>query len=185
MSTATKRPRDVDKSTPITLSYHALVRGDDLSADIERAFGVDGLGILTVSDVPGLMEARSRLLPLASTFAALPDATKAKYEVPSAYYSVGWSHGREKLQGRPDYAKGSFYANPLANAPFSDPAVIAQYPAFAAPNVWPAELPELEEAFMQTGQLVHDVGCLVAAQCDRYVRAHCPTYPPSKLEDVL
>ena len=82
--------------------------------------------------MPGLAEARSELLPLASAFAALPDSAKVKYEVPSAYYAVGWSHGREKLQGRPDYAKGSFYANPLDNAPFSDPKHIEQYPAFAA-----------------------------------------------------
>lgn len=27
-------------------------------------------------------------------------------------YSFGWSHGKEKLQGRPDVSKGSYYANP-------------------------------------------------------------------------
>ena len=29
------------------------------------------------------------------------------------------------------------------------------------------------------------VGCLIAGQCDRYVRQQCATYAPSKLEDVL
>ena len=148
---------DEKKAEVITLSYEALLRGDDLSAEVEKAFGVDGLGILTVSGVPGLAETRESLLPLASEFAALPDEVKAKYEKPEMYYSFGWSHGREKLQGRPDYAKGSYYANPLFNKPFDDPKLIEQYPAFAAPNVWPDEVPKLEDAFMRTGQLVHKV----------------------------
>ena len=50
--------------TPVTLDYAALERGDDLSAKIEEAFGIDGLGILTVSGVPGLQAARSKLAVL-------------------------------------------------------------------------------------------------------------------------
>lgn len=214
-------PGDEQPYKTVTLEYAALVRGDDLSAKIEEAYGVDGLGILTVSGVPGLKEARNKLLPLASEVAALPDDVKTKYELPEAFYAVGWSHGREKLQGRPDYAKGSYYGNPLHNAPFSDPKVIKEFPAFAAPNKWPDEVPNLEDAFMSAGQLMHrvmarpptpsltkpspapippppprapcreplprraQVGCLVAAQCDRYVRGQCKTYAPTKLADVL
>ena len=32
-------------------------------------------------------------------------------------YNVGWSHGKEKLGDKPDFAKGSFYANPLFDEP--------------------------------------------------------------------
>ena len=180
-----KRSRSEVDAAIVTLPYAALARGDDLSAQIEAAYGVDGLGILTVSGVPKLSEARNGLLPLAPAFAALPEETKGKYEVPSAFYAVGWSHGREKLQGRPDYAKGSYYANPLHNEPFSDAKTIETYPTFAAPNVWPDELPGLEPAFMRAGQLVHQVGCLVAAQCDKYVRSKCETYPSHMLEEIL
>lgn len=170
-----------------SLAYDELVTGKDLREEIERAFGYDGPGLLTVSGVPGLAEARARLLPLARAFATLPDATKRKYEHARSFYSIGWSHGREKLQGRPDVAKGSYYANPLHDAPFSDPADIAKYPAFAEPNVWPTEeLPELRGAFMHAGQLIHAVGCLVASQCDRFVSERLQDrYPPQRISQLL
>ena len=41
----------------------------------------------------------------------------------SAYisYRVGWSHGKEKMsEGKFDFAKGSFYANPLHDRPVDD-----------------------------------------------------------------
>ena len=87
------------KAEVVTLSYEALLRGDDLSAEVEKAFGVDGLGILTVSGVPGLAETRESLLPLASEFAALPDEVKAKYEKPEMYYKL-------RLVARPREAAG-------------------------------------------------------------------------------
>lgn len=171
----------------VTLTYDALLRGDDLSAQIAEAFGVDGLGILTVSGVPGLAPLRERLLPLARTFARLPTDVKERYEHAPSFFSVGWSHGREKLGGgEPDFAKGSYYNNPLHNRPFDDEALIRQYPSFAAPNVWPSEhVPEMEAAFMQLGQLMVRMGLLVATQCDRFVAARCATYEPAKLHGVL
>ena len=64
--------------------------------------------------IPGVAEKRAALLPLGTQFAALPREARAKYEHASSFYAFGWSHGKEKLEGRPDYAKGSFYANPQA-----------------------------------------------------------------------
>jgi hypothetical protein len=46
-------------------------------------------------------------LPLANSFAKLPNEAQKKTETPHAFYQVGWSYGNEKLQGnKPDYAKG-------------------------------------------------------------------------------
>ena len=43
-------------------------------------------------------------------------------------------------------------------------------PAFFAPNVWPSEhLPDMESAFREVGQLIHEVGIMVARCCDSYV----------------
>lgn len=78
-----------------------------------QGFGPDGLGIVTVSGVPGFEPARARLLPLAAALAALPEAARAALEDPASNYNVGWSHGKEALDGgRLDLLKGSFYANP-------------------------------------------------------------------------
>ena len=103
-------------------------------------------------------------------FATLPAETRTKYEHPASSFALGWSHGRETLEaGRPDVAKGSFYANPCFDDPFPGDAAAAElHPALACPNLWPdEEVPGLSTAFKGLGQAVVRVGVLVARQCDR------------------
>lgn len=170
----------------VELDYNDLVAGVDLTAQIEKAYGEDGAGLLTVKNVPSYVEARSRLLPLSKKFADLPNDVKEKYVKADAYYAFGWSHGKEKLQEKPDYSKGSYYANPQYDKPVEDEEIIAKYPSFVHPNIWPKEeLPDLEFAFKELGQIIVSVGKLVAQQCDRYVRSKCPTYPERNLENVI
>lgn len=172
-------------SNVVTLDYNRLVAGEDLSDQIGVAFGVDGLGILTVANVPTWEEKRRELLPIAREFADLPEEVKAKYEHPQSYYSFGWSHGKEKLDGVPDKAKGSYYANPQYDRPIDDEALIAQHAPFIHPNIWPTEdCPTMESAFKALGQLIVSVGELVARQCDLYVKKHSPTYTAS-LENTV
>lgn len=82
----------------VVLDYHDLVDHKDLSAEIERAFGYEGIGLLAVKNVPNFAQARKRLLPLGSKFAALPHEIKDKYVHKESNYSFGWSHGKEILQ---------------------------------------------------------------------------------------
>jgi len=179
----------VSSSSPVVVvDYQDVLNPNcDLSASIEAAFGYEGLGIITVRNVPQLSERRRKLLPLAHKFATLPDAVKCKYEHPQSTFSFGWSHGKEKFNGKPDIAKGSYYNNPIFNDPFnSDPKVIREQPSFASPNIWPTEeLPELEPAFMNLGQLIHRVGCSLAVHCDQYVKARKPSYTAGRLERCI
>ena len=46
--------------------------------------------------------------------AHLPEATLRKYEDPKSFFSVGWSHGKEKLEGKPDYSKVPRHCAPTA-----------------------------------------------------------------------
>eukprot|EP00601_Ochromonadales_sp_CCMP2298_P030741 CAMPEP_0173343260 /NCGR_PEP_ID=MMETSP1144-20121109/10698_1 /TAXON_ID=483371 /ORGANISM="non described non described, Strain CCMP2298" /LENGTH=212 /DNA_ID=CAMNT_0014290013 /DNA_START=43 /DNA_END=678 /DNA_ORIENTATION=+ len=170
----------------VELDYEDLKNGVDLSDLVQKAFGVDGTGLLTVKNVPHYVQARKRLLPLSRTFATFPDSVKEKYVHAESYYSFGWSHGKEKLQGKPDLSKGSFYANPQYDKPIDDEAIIAQHPSFVHPNIWPEEdLPELSVAFKELGQIIVAVGELVARQCDNFVHAKVPSYPDSMLESII
>lgn len=162
----------VDNSL-VTISIERLVRGDDLSSEIERAFGPHGLGILTVSGVSDLPRLRRALLMITPALASLPEEAKAALEDPESSYSFGWSHGREALQnGQRDIYKGSFYANPTEDAPCGGGGggaggpgegisedLMSQHPAYLRPNIWPRDsLPQLEPAFKSLGRLVVDVG---------------------------
>ena len=157
-----------------------------LSEKIRLAYGYSGLGILAVRGIPDLASLRSTLLPLANRYANLPDSVKNETTRPHAYFQVGWSHGNEKLQGdAPDWGKGSYYANPLVDAPSDDPELVKRFPSFLEPNVWPDEgMPELEKAFKGCGKKVVEVGRLVARLCDDFVSTQVEGYE-GRMEQVL
>ncbi|XP_057967986.1 uncharacterized protein LOC131157673 isoform X2 [Malania oleifera] len=141
----------------VTIPYSDLKDKDaDLSMKIEEGFGPNGLGILSVTDVPGFSSLRQNLLRLSPSLASLPEEVKKELEDPNSRYNFGWSHGKEKLEsGRPDMLKGSFYANPTLDVPTNDVSLIKRYPSYCGPNIWPREaLPELEVVYK--GMKLHE-----------------------------
>lgn len=170
----------------VEISYEDLLSGKDLTASIAEAYGFDGIGLLTVSGVPGLLEARGNLLPLARRFATMDESVQSKYEDENSFYSFGWSLGKEKLEGKPDNSKGSYYANPQYDKPVDDEEIIKKYPGFASPNIWPTEeIPEFEAFFKALGQLIVSVGKLVASQCDAYAKSQSPNYVSGRLRRII
>src|SRR5437868_5333827 len=171
----------------VTLDYNDLIAGKDLSAQIAEAYGVDGIGVLTVKNVPRFVEARARLLPLARQFALLPEETKNKYVHEESHYSFGWSHGKEKLQGNFDLSKGSYYANPQFDEPVANPELVNKLSSFLHPNIWPSaqDCPDFEDAFKTLGRIIVQTGFLVAKQCDSFVHSNCVSYPANKLETII
>lgn len=162
----------------------------DPSADtitrLERAFGYSGLGILAVRNVPGYLEKRETLLPMAYKLANLPKEELVAMEHPRSFWSFGWSCGKEQFEGQPDFSKGSFYANPLVDAPTDDEELIEKYPSFYCANIWPTkQLPELESAFKDLGRLVVQTGVLVGKHADALVRESIPSYPDNMLSEIL
>jgi len=169
----------------VTLEWAAVADGRaDLSAEIAAAYGPGGLGILTVSGIPELPALRRALLPLATEVADLGRRGAAP-EDPESMWSFGWSCGRETLEGgEPDTNKGSYYANPALDRPTEDAALMAAYPSYCRPNLWPEEgLPELQGAFMGLGQLMLEVGSNLARHCDVHVARE--TGAPSTLEGTI
>lgn len=177
---------DASKADPVCLDFKSLTDPSiDLAAEFQKAFGPDGLGLITVKNVPDFPTLRRNLLPLAARLAQLPDEVKLAYEDPASTYNFGWSCGKETLEnGAPDYRKGSFYANPLCDRPSEDPSEIAAEPAYCRPNIWPKELPELEGAFKALGKVIYDVGILLTAHCNKLLEERGSKVTPS-LTDVL
>jgi len=171
----------------VILDYSDLVGHKDLTTSIEEAYGYDGIGLLVVKGVPTFEQKRKALLPLAAKYAALPTHILDKTTHKESNYSIGWSHGKEILQpGQYDTYKGSYYANPQYDIPTTDVKLIEEFPESCLPNIWPKEdFPALELAFKDLGQLIVEVGLLVAVQCDNYARAKSPSYPPTLLQEVI
>ncbi|XP_038889558.1 uncharacterized protein LOC120079448 isoform X3 [Benincasa hispida] len=153
----------------VTISYSELQdRSVDLSMKIEEGFGPKGLGILSVTDVPGFPSLRQDLLRLSSRFGKLPEDAKKELEDPH------------------NLLKGSFYANPILDTPTTDTSSIQRYPSYCGSNIWPSrELPELELAFKTLGKLILDVGLMLAYHCDQYAAKMMKVHEDEALEKTL
>lgn len=195
--------------TIVTISYNelnSLESSPDLLEKIAQGFGSDDKckGIVAITDVPNYSQLRRKSLHLTHALGTTPSHILQKLEDPGSYYSVGWSHGKEKLEAdKYDTGKGSFYFNPLIDEPI--PAILKRdfdeemteekakfleiakkNGAFYAPNIWPKDvLPELQSTSMEMGQLIHHVGKLLAKHCDQYVASKCGSYQENKLYDVI
>ncbi|XP_043726342.1 uncharacterized protein LOC122672901 [Telopea speciosissima] len=172
----------------VKISYSELKdKNADLSTKIEDGFGPNGLGILSVSQVPGFTSLRKNLLNLSPRLARLTEEVKKELEDPDSRYNFGWSHGKEKLEsGKPDMLKGSFYANPVLDTPTAEASLIQRYASYCRPNIWPGNaLPELEVAFKSLGKLMLDVGLMLAYHCDQYVSRRMTMYDSKGLEQIL
>lgn len=173
---------------PVTISYSDLKdKGKDLSSKIEEAFGPEGLGVISISDVPEFSFLRRNLLHLSPILASLPDDVKVSLEDPVSRYSFGWFHGNEKLESaKLDAFKGCFSANPIIDVPTTDVSLMQRYSSFCRPNKWPTTaLPELEVAFKALGQLILDVGLMVACHCDKYVLKAADLDEDDSLEKLI
>lgn len=131
---------------PVILDYNELKKGTNYQADVEKAYGPHGLGILFVKNIPDYVQARKNLLPQAWRLANLPPTSLQKLMRPDIYHSRGWSCGVEQFHGKFDTSKGSFYMNCVNDKPTElTSAEKKHYTAeelkLRVPNVWVPELP--------------------------------------------
>lgn len=189
-SAGTGAPSDSGAHQPplVVIDYTDVIdMTRDLSEHIETAYGESGLGLLAIRGIPEYEEVRGRLLPLAREFAMLPEAVQARYTSPESFYQFGWSRGVEKVEGRPDFSKGSYYNNPQYDDPApSSSDLTDKYNTFLLRNIWPTEaMPALEHPFKQLGRLTVDVGTRLAMHCDAYVHRRNPEYARDTLTRVV
>eukprot|EP00478_Filoreta_tenera_P000582 GABV01000587.1.p1 GENE.GABV01000587.1~~GABV01000587.1.p1 ORF type:complete len:411 (+),score=177.70 GABV01000587.1:28-1233(+) len=177
-----------DSMPVVVLDYESIAKGDNLLESIKEGFGPDGLGLVIVKNVPGFVDAKQKLLPLAHKFASLPKDVQDKYTDAKSHWSFGWSHGKEAMKnGKPDFAKGSFYANPFRDSwPEVKDDLKNEYASFFGDNLWPTEhIPEMEQAFKDLSRMIAKVGFMLLRQCDAYVKSVNPKYKETSLFDTV
>lgn len=159
-----------ERVRPVTIDYTDLINPEcsiTVIDRIEEGLGTDGLGIIGIRNVPGFVEKRERLLPLASRLCLMPEHIQKTWEDPESSFNVGWSFGKETLKnGMKDSRKGSWYANPLCDQVTEDATLLTEYPSYTRPNIWPSEhVPDLEGAFKELGTVVYRIGMRILELC--------------------
>lgn len=171
----------------VVVDYQDLLQGttsDDLLGKVQEAYG-KGFGVIGIRNVPEFVAAKKALLNQAHHLAHLPKEELSKLEDPKSLYNAGWSHGKEKLGDKPDYAKGSFYFNPLSDAPGTE-EVRKKYPSSLPCNVWPtAQMPGFEPAAKKLGRLMHEVVVHLSRHIDSYVESKVPDYTRGYLSNAM
>ncbi len=170
----------------IKVSYSDLLN-EDITLKIMQAFGDDGLGAILITDIPEFKQMKMKLLRLSKTFGELPSSVQEQYESPDTFYAFGWSRGKEKMRnGKPDFAKGSFYNNPIYDEPTKDKEIIKKYPSNYSKNIWPSkDVPTMESHFKFVGGFMHKVGLKVLKSCDKYLSTLIKDYPEDNLHNII
>ncbi len=171
----------------VSIDYKDLVSNTNQTMKIMRAFGDDGLGAILITNIPEFKQMKMKLLKLSKDFGQLPEAQQKPYESPETLYAFGWSRGKEKMRnGKPDFAKGSFYNNPIYDEPTTDKELIKKYPSNYSKNIWPTEvIPTMESHFKFVGHFMYHVGLKVLSSCDKYLQTLIEDYPENHLHDII
>ncbi|KAL7553836.1 hypothetical protein ACHAWF_017974 [Thalassiosira exigua] len=200
----------------VVVDYRDIASSHDLSHQLERAFGgrqsqsaaaaesnPSPLGIVAVRNVPGFVDAKRRLLPLAHALAHLDAAYLEEHlSDPKSLYNAGWSHGKEKFGDEPDFAKASYYFNPITDkrvfaavrlfcfcAPGTEEER-SKYPASYPCNIWPDEeevpqLKQFKQAAKSLGKIMHEVVTLLAKHIDSMAEGRVKGYTKGLLHDAM
>lgn len=181
-------------SGPVVVSLSELRKGLEFET-LENAFDDNSLGIIVVKDLPReYHQLRTKVLLLASKLAQLPEEELAKLEDPELVWLVGWSLGKEKLNGKPDIYKGSYYINCSFYSNFDKEGPSAEeiagyqnFKLYTNANKWPLEqlIPEFKDNCKKLINLIIGVSVDVAGNCDRYCESHLDNYTPSYLANVV
>lgn len=169
----------------VVFEYDDLCSDKDLSEDILRAFGADSLGALGVRGIPNWQEMRGKTLPMSHTLASLPQDQLNALEDEPSMYNAGWSFGKEKMGDTPDFAKASFYFNPLMDDP--SPELREEFPWALPANIWPQEssIPGFRDNCREIGTEMRNIAILLAKHIDRLLVSRVPGYEAGLFEQAM
>lgn len=171
----------------VVVDYTELTVKDtsaELGAKIAQAYA-QGFGVIGIRNVPDFVECKQAVLKQAHQLAHLPKEALLKLEDPKSMYNAGWSHGKEKLGDKPDFAKGSFYFNPLTDMPGTEEDR-KKYPASFPCNIWPTEeMPDFEPAAKRLGKVMHECVVHLSRHIDAHVERKLKDYEPGLVSKAM
>lgn len=190
----------MSSSRLVILDYADISSGpstNDLSSHLERAFGgsldksndSSPLGIIAIRNVPGFLAAKRDFLSQAHTLAHLDETYLNDHLTDeSSFYNAGWSRGKEKLGDKPDFAKASYYFNPLTDTPGTEDER-SKYPASYPINKWPNESETNLENFKKNakdlGKIMHQAVVMLSQHIDNLASKKVEGYQKDLLYSAM
>jgi isopenicillin N synthase-like dioxygenase len=160
----------------VIIDYEDLISDKNLADEIIRAYGADSIGALAIRGIPGWTELCSRTLPMGHALASLPHDKLSDLEDEASMYNAGWSLGKEKMGDTPDFAKASFYFNPITDDP--NPELREAYPWAVPPNKWPNEedIPGFKANCCEVGRIMKETANHLTRHIDNLLTQQVPGY---------
>ncbi|KAL7563724.1 hypothetical protein ACA910_020414 [Epithemia clementina (nom. ined.)] len=189
------KDRETSPSTT-TASPLVILEWDDVVASetteqllnaLEHSLGPGGIGLVAIRNVPNVVQAKQECLPQAHMLANLPlDYLENHLTHKPSLYNAGWSHGKEKLGDKPDFAKGSFYFNPVTDKPGTEEDR-KNFPLSYPTNIWPEDdkIPGFKDKAVRLGQILTGVVIEIAKHVDALAQTKVPNYPLQFLYNAL
>lgn len=169
----------------VVIEYEDLISDKDLSQMIIDAYGANSVGALAIRGIPNWLDMCHQTLPLAHSLAKLPKEELDKLEDEASMYNAGWSLGKEKMGDTPDFAKASFYFNPLVDDP--SPELREEYPWALPANKWPdeASIPHFKDRCKELGSVMKEVAVHLARHIDKLLVAQVPGYQAGLFHNAM
>lgn len=171
-SEASYIPKFVDnKHSNITkIDFAKLSVGNtDLSEEIHKAFGKEGLGLIAIKNIPNLKQARENILKKGFEFFHLNESLLKKLENPEVNYLVGFNRGRSYTENEFEYLTNAFYARTQTDRPSFklDKTLEEKYK-----NVWPDEkdIQDFKKYYLEMGTITHYILKLLLKHFDDYMK---------------
>lgn len=155
----------------INLKYYELGSKTNLSEKLYQAFGKEGFGVLTVSDVPRLASVKNKLYQQSFKLSQLPQAEKIKLLSPGSGYKIGWNEQKSPF----GEIQASFTANPQED--------IFGSPPFS--NLWPSNFPYFRSNFRELGQILISTAIQLSTHIDHFLDMHFPYSQLPRFESTI
>ena len=164
--------------SPVILDYQDLVDHKDLTYEIGQGFGLMGLGVIGVKNIPSYATNRLNLLSYARQLSFLDPSKKKEILTRSLVEFAGLREPTLNPKDIVDYLKCTYYANPEVDSSVDK--------GDWADNIWPRTCLEgFESAFKTLGRQMVDVGTLISCHLDRQIKEKYSSYKDNNIEIAM
>jgi len=153
---------------PIKIDFQNLTsQSYDLSSDIEKAFGLNGLGFAVITNIPSYPEYRKKVLASGYKLTHEPEEVIKSISKPEIHNAIGFDDIPFITKGdKVNKMFCSFTARNLRNS-----LIYPSHPEMERDhsNVWPNSLPKFKENFLHLGKLINSCQANLLRHMSNYI----------------